>query len=759
MKAKTSVESSGFWQTVLGSTLMRLVIIVIGVFVFGTKVSADTGSSEATKVKSDARPNVLFIAVDDLNDWIGCLKGHPQARTPNMDRLASRGVLFANAHCAAPACNPSRAAVFTGLTPYVTNVWSNQSGSINKKYPEALHLQEAFSEAGYKTLGTGKLLHSNSKSRFDEFFSTHQRWSPFSKDAVKYTEDELPTKKSADPRHVLKDSQGRAVVLPLNRMPSDRKPNQKDGESFDWGPFDVPDLDFGDTQITDWAIKKLKSAADEPIFLGVGYYRPHIPLYAPKRFFERFKNERAQLPPTMKNDLDDIGELGQQWAREAITAGSHSTTVKYKQWQAAVEAYLACTTYVDSEIGRLLDALDASDISDNTIVVLWSDHGWHLGEKEHWGKWTGWERSTRVPLMIVPPKNQADKYSKAGQQCDQAVGLIDLYPTLLEMAGIKRATAKEGKQADPLAGVSLVPLLKDPASKTNRAVVTTFDQGNSTIRTHRWRFIRYVDGSEELYDLKADPNEWKNLAGLEEQQNIQATLSRQLELSCLEPTQMSWYAKYSKQKNAPKLDTMLLNTDNEPGLKRGFEPLFNGTDLSGWTAKGGTCEFEARDGCIVGTCVPGSSSTYLCTDANDFADFVFTCDMKWEADGNSGVMFRSDTKPGKKGEVTVFGPQAEMEGFSKDRGWSGAIYGQSCGGMFYPLWHKQHQDARQALKKDEWNRLTIFAEGNVIKTWVNGVPCAHWHDDGTYAKGFFGLQIHKGSQGTVLWRNLQIKKN
>lgn len=226
----------------------------------------------------------------------------------------------------------------------------------------------------------------------------------------------------------------------------------------------------------------------------------------------------------------------------------------------------------------------------------------------------------------------------------------------------------------------------------------------------------------------------------------------------LDPQQHDWHAKYKKQENAPNPADMLLNTDPEPNLTEGFTPLFNGKDLNEWTPKGGTCKFEARDGLLVGICKPGSSSTYLSTKRNDFADFIFTCDMKWEVDCNSGVMFRAQAKPGKNDTETVFGPQAEMEGFSKDRHWSGGIYGQSCGGFFYPLWLKEHKAARAAAKEGQWNRLTISAKGNVVKTWINGVPAAHWVDDGTYAKGFFALQVHKGDKGTVLWRNLKVKE-
>ena len=448
------------------------------------------------------KSNVLFISVDDLNDWIGCLNGHPQALTPNMDRLAKRGVLFANAHCAAPACNPSRAAVFSGQMPERTGVWSNRSESLLKLQPDAKFLTTIFSQSGYHTLGTGKLLHRGGSTIFDEYHSVSQRWSPFSKKAVLYTKKELPSKSTDDPRHVLKDSLGRKVVLPLNRMPSDRKPKERDGESFDWGGFEVPDSDFGDTQITDWAIKKLGGDFNKPFFMGVGYYRPHIPLFAPEKYFDRFKDNPGRLPSFRQDDLKDLGVTGRKWAREAVTAGSHETVQKYKQWQAAVEAYLACTTYVDYEIGRLLDALDKSGYAGNTHIILWSDHGWHLGEKEHWGKWTGWERSTRVPMIILPAENTLKGF-RSGDRCEQPVGLIDIFPTLIELCGLKLPKNLDGQ--------SLVPLLINPNKPTGRVLKTTFDTGNVSLRTERWRYLRYADGEQELYDLKADPNEWLNL--------------------------------------------------------------------------------------------------------------------------------------------------------------------------------------------------------------------------------------------------------
>ncbi|VGO11514.1 hypothetical protein PDESU_00058 [Pontiella desulfatans] len=222
-------------------------------------------------------------------------------------------------------------------------------------------------------------------------------------------------------------------------------------------------------------------------------------------------------------------------------------------------------------------------------------------------------------------------------------------------------------------------------------------------------------------------------------------------------SQVQYIKKYEKQANVPVPAEMLLNTDPEPQLESGFTALYNGKDLAGWTPLGGTCTFEAKGDTILGTCVKGSPSTYLSTVKADYADFIFTAEMKWEVDGNSGVMFRGLQKPGKNDAVIVYGPQAEMEGFATGRGWSGGIYGQSAGGWFYPLWLESHAEARNALKEGDWNRITIKAQGDTFKTWINGVPAGHLKND-EYKQGFFSLQVHSGKQGCIHFRNLKVKE-
>lgn len=222
----------------------------------------------------------------------------------------------------------------------------------------------------------------------------------------------------------------------------------------------------------------------------------------------------------------------------------------------------------------------------------------------------------------------------------------------------------------------------------------------------------------------------------------------------IDPSQKPWLGKYRKQANAPKPGEMLLNTDAEPDLKTGFVSLLNGKDLSDWELHGGKQKFEFQDGMVIGTCVPGEGSGYLSTKKRDYTDFIFTCEMKWEEDLNSGVMFRAQLEDGKK----VFGPQVEMEGVNNKRGWSGGIYGQSCGGYWYPLWLKAHAKVRGSLNKEGWNRVTVMVKGKTVKSWLNGVPAAHWVGDGKFTKGYFGLQVHKAKSGKVLWRNLRVKE-
>ena len=459
-----------------------------------------------TSISASEKPNVLLISIDDLNDWVGFMGGHPQAITPNMDKLAKRGVAFLDAHCTSPLCNPSRSSLLSGFREEKTGIFNNKQKFDLKKFELLPHY---FANNGYVTYGTGKIHHQRRNNViFQQSANPEQRWSPFQKSkTVLYTKKELPSKGSDNPRHVIKNGPGgKDYVLPFNRMPSDRAPDSVKGESFDWHAFDLPDNAFGEGLAAEWTIQQLKKHdKSKPFFMGSGYYRPHIPLYAPRKYFDLYPLDKIQLPKVIENDLDDLSPVAKRWALEAVTGGLHSSVLKHNQWKEAVQAYLACVSFVDAQIGKVLDYIDNSPYKDNTIIVLFSDHGWQLGEKQHWGKWTGWNDSTNVPLIIVPPGSSSNENHK------EPVSLLDIYPTLVEMAGLP---------AKKLDGLSLVKQIQQPAAKTDRVVRTLFDEGNFTLVNSKWRYIRYKEGDEELYDRVQDPHEFNNLAGKEEYKEI-----------------------------------------------------------------------------------------------------------------------------------------------------------------------------------------------------------------------------------------------
>ena len=425
-----------------------------------------------------AKPNVLFIAIDDLNDWVGCLGGHPDVKTPNIDRLAARGVLFANAFCTAPACNPSRASLMTGILPSTSGVYLNPQ-PWRPVMKDAVTIQESFQEAGYAVLGRGKIYHHGKGERY----FTEKGWDEY-----------IP--KGGDPK---------PAKTPVNGIPRTAH--------FDWGPVDVPNADMDDTKVVDWCIGQLGKKHAKPLFLACGLFRPHLPWYVPKQWFDLYPLDSVTLPNVKDDDLDDVPPLGKKMARPD---GDHKKVLDHKQWRKAVQGYLASISFTDWNVGRVLDALDKSAYKDNTIVVLWGDHGWHLGEKLHWRKFALWEEATHAPLLFVVPG-----VTKPKGVCPRTVSFADIYPTLKELCGLPQP-----KQT--LEGVSLRPLLEDPKAKWDRPALTTHGRGNHTIRSEKWRYIRYSDGSEELYDHEKDPMEWTNLAKRPELAGVKKQLAQWL---------------------------------------------------------------------------------------------------------------------------------------------------------------------------------------------------------------------------------------
>jgi len=429
---------------------------------------------------SQGRPNVLFMCVDDLNDWVGCLGGHPDVKTPNLDRLAARGVLFTRAYCAAPACCPSRTAVMTGVMPSTSGVYHNsQFFRDSEVLGDAVTLPQHFRAHGYRAAGSGKIYHG--------IFPDPPSW-----------DDYWPSQAMTRPPDPMPENR------PLNGIP--------DTSHFDWGPVDATDAEMGDMQVAEWAAGQLGRRHEKPFFIGCGFYKPHLPWYVPKKYFDMYPPEEITLPTVKEDDLDDVPELGR---RMANPGRDHATVLKYGQWRKAVQGYLASITFADECVGKVIDALDAGPNRDDTIVVLWSDHGWHLGEKLHWRKFALWEEATRNVLMVVAPG-----VTEPGGVCRATVNLLDIYPTLVDLCGLEKKSGLEGE--------SLVPYLEDPSLPSRRPSLTTRGRNNHSLRSDRWRYIRYSDGTEELYDHDADELEWHNLAGKPEYADIKRGLAGRL---------------------------------------------------------------------------------------------------------------------------------------------------------------------------------------------------------------------------------------
>lgn len=411
--------------------------------------------------------NVLFIAIDDQNDWIGCLGGHPQAHTPNIDKLATRGTLFTNAHCQAPLCNPSRSSLLTGLRPGTTGIYGLMPGIRDvERTKNHVTLPQTFTQAGYYTYTCGKIYHDGSikpKDRPREF----NTWGPA----------------PGQPR-----PPKRFVDLPT--------PNQH--PLMDWGAWPEKDEESGDYKIASAAVEALQNLPkDKPFFVACGFRLPHVPCYAPQKWWDLFPVDTLIMPPVLDSDRSDTPRFSWYMHWKLPEPRLHSLK-EVHQWVPLVRAYLACTAFMDAQVGRVLAALEATGRSKDTVIVLWSDHGWHLGEKLISGKNSLWLRSTHVPLIFAGPGITPNV------KCSRTVELLDIFPTLLELCDFPARPDLEGH--------SLLPQLKDPNAPRPWPAITTHNQGNDSIRADRWHYIRYADGSEEFYDTEADANEWVNLA-------------------------------------------------------------------------------------------------------------------------------------------------------------------------------------------------------------------------------------------------------
>lgn len=445
---------------------------------------ADDG---AASPRANVRPNVVMIAIDDQNDWIGCLSGHPQASTPNIDRLAQRGVLFLNAHCQSPLCNPSRTSLLTGRRPSSSGVYG-LAPSLRQVdvLRNTITLPQFFRQQGYETLMAGKIYHgAYGRKKEDAEF-----------DVVGPGADI-----------------GARPSKPLVKTPSGHP-------LVDWGTFAHRDEDKGDYKLASWTVEQLQKKHEKPFFLCTGFFLPHVPCYVTQSWYDRFPEDSLILPPVLENDRSDVPRFS--WYLHWKLPEPRLRFLKESdQWKNLVRSYLASTAFVDDQVGRILKALETSPYADNTIVVLWSDHGWHLGEKDITGKNTLWERSTRVPLLFAGPG------ILPGGRCKEPAELLDIYPTLAELCDLPAPSNQEGH--------SLVPQLRNVETPRKWPAITTHNHDNHGVRTRDWRYIRYANGSEELYHMTTDPNEWTNLASHPDHQSTLMVHRAMLPTSSVQP--------------------------------------------------------------------------------------------------------------------------------------------------------------------------------------------------------------------------------
>lgn len=452
--------------------------LIIFIFIF---LSCKTDQQKKTQ-NNTSNPNVLFIAIDDLNDWVAPLNGHPQVKTPNIDKLASRGVLFTNAHAQSPICNPSRTSVLTGLRPSTTGIYG-LSPTIRdvEDLKHIITLPQNFKRNGYTNYTTGKIYHGNMgrKKGNTEF-----------------------------------DSIGPSISI--GKKPESKITGYTPGGNhklMDWGNFPHKDEEKGDYKVASWAVDVLNKKPTDPFFLAVGFFLPHVPVYVTDKWFDMYPYETLQMPPILENDRDDTPKFS--WYNHwKVPEPRLKWMQENNQLKPFVRSYLGAVSFIDHQVGRLLDALDENGLSENTIVVLWSDHGYHLGEKQITGKNTLWERSTRVPLIFSGPGIPSNTTNS------DPVELLDIFPTLNELCNLPTVENLEGE--------SLVPQFMDNPKKRIKPAITTNNYNNHGIRSKNWRYIRYADGSEELYDLRNDPNEWHNLADNPDYEKRKEELSKWL---------------------------------------------------------------------------------------------------------------------------------------------------------------------------------------------------------------------------------------
>ncbi len=462
------------------SSLLAIVCVAAAFAAIRPSGAADT----ASKTGASTRPNVLFIAIDDLNHWVGHLGRNKQSKTPHLDRMAKLGTTFTRAYCAAPVCNPSRVALMSGLRPGSSGVYHN-SHDWREVIPTEKTLNTAFRNAGYRVTGAGKIYHGA--------YDRDSEW-----------DDYQHSKGEGKPNDPVADT-------PLRPF----------------GPVDGPESQTSDYKSVDYGIAELGRKHEQPFFVAVGLHKPHMPWNVPRKYYDMHPLDQIELPPYREDDLNDLPAGGLEMAKP----NEHEKIVEADRWKQAVQGYLAAGSFADAQVGRLLDAWEKSLERDRTIVVLWGDHGWHLGEKHHWRKFALWEEATRAPFIWIVPG-----VTSPGTRCERTVDFMSIYPTLCDLCGIDTPQHVQGR--------SIRPLLADPSTAWDQPAITTHGRNNHAVRSEGWRYIRYADGGEELYNETNDPYEWTNLA------SDPKHAARKSELAALLPSENVPEATDAKQKKA-----------------------------------------------------------------------------------------------------------------------------------------------------------------------------------------------------------------
>lgn len=441
---------------------------------------------------ANKRPDVLFISIEDVSPQrFGCW-GNTVCKTPNIDQLARESLRFDLAHCSAPPCNPSRASLLSGLRPETTKVFGNATDWTEALKPGTT-MPEHFRANGYETIRVGKIFHRGNK---DRVYADTDRWSRVIRES-----EGLPR-----PKHRRRPLRGPGVEFAKRKKEAAEQGRHIGGGSpFLYGPSGLGDLEEPDGMSATQAIKVLSWKHDKPLFLALGFHKPHLSFTAPDKYFAMYPPEMMVIPENPGSDADgmptDKSEL------------SESNPHTLEQWREAIAAHYACVTFIDAQVGRVLEALAESSRAEDTIVVLWSDHGFMLGEHYRWRKGALYDIGVRVALLIKAPG-----ITEPGSVCKRPVESIDIFPTLFELCGIAIPKGLEG--------ISMRPLLKNPSMSWKKGAITTQGEANRSIRTERWRYTEYGGPTKaELFDCQNDPGELTNLAGDPRYADIVAGLS------------------------------------------------------------------------------------------------------------------------------------------------------------------------------------------------------------------------------------------